>query len=68
MLGFNFFYSRVNLNFLDFLSAIPHLITSIGIFTIIVAILFFYILKKKNRFDEEPKDNKLNDYEQKNDL
>jgi len=68
MLGFNFFYSRVNLNFLDFLGAIPHLITSIGIFTAILAILLFYIFRKKYRLDEESKDNKLNDYEKKDDF
>lgn len=66
LLGFNFLYARMSFKFSVFLSAIPHIIVGIGVFIIIVALVFFYFFNKKSQAIE--KENKLNNYENKTNI
>lgn len=61
LLGFNFLYARMSFKFSVFLSAIPHLIIGIGVFIIIIAIIFLYLLR--NRYPSEENSDNLKDFE-----
>ncbi len=64
LLGFNFLYARMSFKFLVFFSVIPHLLASIGIFIVIVAIIFLYLFR--NKYHSEENRNEFYDFEDKN--
>ncbi len=66
LLGFNFLHARMSFKFTVFLDAVSDLILSVGIFTAIALIIFFFIFKKKSQ--ESGKENERNDYEKKTDF
>lgn len=64
LLGFNFLYARMSFKFLVFFSVIPHLLASIGIFIVIVTIIFLYLFRNKYHLEENKKE--FYDFEDKN--